>query len=206
MKSYPLPVVLAAVLTLSATSVLAQDAAWKNSYQLEASGKYYEAIAAINHVPANGPDAELKALRRGWLYYLPGSFNESIREYRLAIERNRRSVDARIGVTLPLLAQKRWREAAQNAKAALELAPNNFTALLRLAMALEGQQDWEGMAQTATLMAASYPSEVSAYVYLARANVSLARQGDAIAAYTAVLVRDPSNLEAKTWLGKSAAK
>jgi len=202
MKWYPLLAALSAVLTLSATSVLAQDAAWQNSYQLEAAGKYYEAIAAIDHVPANGPDAEMKTLRRGWLYYLPGSFNESIREYRLAIERNSRSVDARVGITLPLLALKRWREAAQNARIALELAPNNFTALLRLAMALEGQHEWGAMAQTAAIMVASYPSEVTAYVYLARANVSLNQRDDAIAAYTAVLVRDPGNLEAKNYLGK----
>jgi tetratricopeptide (TPR) repeat protein len=199
MKRYPLRATLSTLLTLLATSVLAQDDAWQTSYQLEAAGKYYEAIAAIDHVPANGPDAELKALRRGWLYYLPGSFNESIREYRLAIERNSKSVDARVGITLPLLAQKRWRDAAQNARIALQLAPNNYTALLRLAMALEGQREWEEMA---AIMIASYPSEATPYVYLARASVSLKKRDDAIAAYTAVLVRAPGNLEAKNYLGK----
>ena len=87
----------------------AQQALWQNSYTLETAGKYVEAISAIDAIPANGPDAELKLLRRGWLYYLPGSFNESIREYRLAIERNSKSIDARLGLTLPLLAAKRWR-------------------------------------------------------------------------------------------------
>jgi tetratricopeptide (TPR) repeat protein len=202
MKSRPLIAILAALLTLSATSVLAQDAAWQNSYQLEAAGKYYEAITALDHVPANGPDAELKALRRGWLFYLPGSFNESIREYRLAIEHNSHSIDARLGVTLPLLALKRWRDAAQNAKIALDLAPNNYTALLRLTVALEGQHEWDDMAKTAAVMVASYPSDATAYVYLARAKVALLQRDDAIAAYSAVLVRAPGNLEAKNYLEK----
>lgn len=202
MKWYPLLAALSALLILSATPAHAQNAAWQNSYQLEAAGKYYAAIAAIDNVPVNGPDAELKTLRRGWLYYLPGNFNESIREYRLAIDRNSRSVDARLGVTLPLLAQKRWRDAAQNARAALELAPNNYTALLRLAMALEGQREWEAMAKTAAIMVASYPSDATAYVYLARANVWLYNRDDAVAAYTAVLVRDPGHLEAKAYLEK----
>ena len=202
MKWFPLLSALSVLLVLPAAPAQAQDDVWQNSYQLEAAGKYYDAIAAIDRVPANAPDAELKTLRRGWLYYLSGSPNESIREYRLAIERNSRSVDARVGITLPLLALKRWREAAQNARIALELAPNNYTALLRLAMALEGQHEWVTMAQTAATMVASYPSEVAAYVYLAHANVALKKRDDAIAAYTAVLVRDQGNLEARNYLGK----
>jgi len=193
---------VAVLLALASAPVLAQDPAWQNSYQLAAAGKYYEAIAALDRVPANGPDAELKTLRRGWLYYLSGSYNESVREYRLAIERNSRSVDARIGVTLPLLALKRWREAALNAGIALELAPNNYTALLRLTLAQEGQQEWNDMAKTAAIMVAGYPSEAIPYVYLARANVALNQRSDAIAAYTAVLVRNPDNAEAKAYLEK----
>lgn len=187
-------------MTLSSMSVQAQEEAWKSSYKLEAAGKYTEAIAAIDPVPANGPAAELKTLRRGWLYYLLGNFNESIREYRYAGERNGESVDARLGVTLPLLAQKRWREAEQNAREALKLAPNNYTGLLRLTVALEGQRDWEKMAKTAISMTASYPSDATAYVYLARAYAWLSKRNEAIAAYNAVLARYPGHLEAKTYI------
>ena len=193
---------LAVLLALASAPAQAQDSAWQNSYQLAADGKYYEAIIALDRVPANGPDAELKTLRRGWLYYLSGSYNESIREYRLAIERNSRSVDARIGVTLPLLALKRWREAALNARSALDLAPNNYTALLRLTLAQEGLQQWNDMARTTAIMIASYPSEAIPYAYLARAKVALGQRSDAIAAYTAVLVRNPDNPEAKAYLEK----
>ena len=190
------------MLSLSATMANAQDASWQKSYQLEAAGKYNEAIVAIDQVPANGPDAELKLLRRGYLYYMPGNFNESIREYRLAIERNSKSVDARLGVLLPLLGQQRWREAEQNARAALELVPNNYTALLRLTLALEGQRDWERMLKTATSLAAAYPTDATAYVYLARAHAWLNHRAEAVAAYAAVMVRYPGHLEAKAYLEK----
>jgi tetratricopeptide (TPR) repeat protein len=151
-------------------------------------------------VPANSADAELKSLRRGWLFYLQGNFNESIREYRFASERNSKSIDARLGVTLPLLAQKRWREAEQNAHETLEFAPNNYTALLRLTVAQEGQRDWAGMLKSAEAMVASYPSDATAYVYLARAHAWLLKRAEAVAAYRAVLARYPGHLEATAYI------
>jgi tetratricopeptide (TPR) repeat protein len=202
MKIRALLAVLTTALTLSTTSVLAQEALWKNSYQLETAGKYSEAMAAIDPVAANSPDAELKAMRRGWLYYLLGSFNDAIREYRLAIDRNGRSIDARLGVILPLMAQKRWREAEQSAQAVLDMAPNNYTALLRLCIAQEGLHDWTAMAKTAATLVASYPSDSSAYVYLARANAWQLKREQAVAAYTAVLSRYPGHLEARAYLEK----
>lgn len=202
MKHIPLLASLMAVFALAGTPVWAQEAAWQSSYQLEAAGKYSDAVAAIDYVPVNGPDAELRLLRRGWLYYLPGKFDESIREYRLAIERNSRSVDGRLGVTLPLLAAKRWREAEQAARAALDIAPNNYTALVRLAVAQEGSQDWQGMAKTAAVLVSAYTTDATAYVYLARANAWLGKRTEALAAYNAVLARYPGHLEAKAYLDK----
>jgi tetratricopeptide (TPR) repeat protein len=202
MKIRSLITAIATTWVLVSPAVHAQESAWQNSYQLETAGKYTESLAAMDVIPANGSDAELKLLRRGWLYYLPGRFDESIREYRLAIERNPKSMDARLGLTLPLLAAKRWREAEQAAQAALNLAPNNYTAMLRLVIALEAQQDWNIMLKIATSMVASYPTDASAYVYLARANAWLGKRDEAVAAYTAALSRYPGHLEAKAYLAK----
>lgn len=192
----------AAVIALSAFSATAQEAAWQNSYSLEAAGKYAEAITALDGVSVNGPEAELKLIRRGWLFYLPGRFDESIREYRLAMERNSRSVDARLGVTLPLLAAKRWREAEQSARTALEMAPGNYTALVRLAVAQEGLRDWQAMAKTGATLVSLYNSDATAHVYMARANAWLGKRDDALASYSAVLARYPGHLEAKAYLDK----
>ncbi|NOQ36289.1 MAG: tetratricopeptide repeat protein [Methylococcaceae bacterium] len=180
-------------------SAKAQEADWQRSYQLESYGKYSEAIAAIDVIEPKSHDGELKAIRRGWLFYLLTSYNESIREYRLAIERNNNSVDAHLGLLLPLLAQQRWREAELGANNALKLAPNNYLALLRLAIAQEGQRNWEGMHKTATQLVSAYPTDTSAYVYLARANLWLNNKKAATIAYKAVLSRYPDHLEAKTY-------
>ena len=189
-------------LSLLAHGAFAQETVWQSSYKSEAAGKYSEAISALDQITVNEPDAELKTLRRGWLFYLQGQHNESIREYRIAMERNGKSIEARLGVLLPLLAQKRWREAEQSARAVLDMAPNNYLALLRLAVAQEGQTDWDGMMKTATTLVSMYPSDASAYVYLGRAAVGLNRRGAAIAAYTAVLSRYPGHSEATAFFEK----
>ncbi len=194
---------LLATLTLSlAASAYAQETAWQQSYSLEAAGKYTEAMAAIEGIPANGPEAELKLLRRGWLYYLPGRFDESIREYRLAIGKNSRSVDARLAVILPLLAAKRWAEAEKAARAALEVAPNNYTALLRMVIAQEAQKNWENMYTTAKNMSEAYPTDSTALVYLARSLAWKNKTAEAKAAYNSVLGRYPGHLEAKAYIEK----
>jgi len=200
MKLYPAFIALFTLFYLSSPPALAEDSAWKSSYNLETAGKYKEAIAAINLIPANGPDAELKTLRRGWLYYKLGQYNESIREYRYAIERNNQSIDGRLGVMLPLLAQARWREAELSARALLAIAPNNYTGLLRLTLALEGQKNWLEMEKVATAMVVGYPTDATSYVYLARAYAWLNKHMEAVAAYTAVLVRYPGHKEATAYI------
>lgn len=199
---FPAALALGAALALQTLPARAQESVWQNSYQLESAGKYTEALNAIDSVAANGADAELKLLRRGWLYYLPGRFDESIREYRLAIERNPKSIDARLGLTLPLLAAKRWREAEQAARAVLEIVPNSYAGQVRLVTAQEGQQDWAGMLKTANSLVTSFPSDATAFVYLARANAWLGKRSDAVAAYQAVLARYPGHLEAKAYIEK----
>lgn len=202
MKSRFMQLLLVPVLAFFAVAANAQEAAWQSSYQFETAGKYNEAIAALDPVPANGTEAELKTLRRGWLYYLQGSYSDSIREYRLATERNSRSIDARLGVSLPLLAQKRWREAEQSARAVLDLSPNNYTGLLRLVIALEGQRDWAPMAKAAASITSSYPSDATGFVYLARAYAWQEKRAEAVAAYQAVMIRYPGHAEAKAYIEK----
>lgn len=193
---------LAAALTLPVASSWAENAVWQNSYMLESSGKYAEAMVAIDAIAANGPDAELKTLRRGWLLYLQGRYDESIREYGFAIQRNNQSLDARLGITLPQLALKRWSDAEKNARSALQIASNHYTALLRLTLALEGEKNWDEMAKVAAKLVSAYPTDASAYVYLARAKAWQGKTDEAAAGYAAVLARYPGHLEAKAYLEK----
>jgi tetratricopeptide (TPR) repeat protein len=178
------------------------EAAWTSSYSLEANKKYADALAALNAIPASGDDAQLLLLRQGWLTYLQGQYSESVQHYQAAMQQNPKSLDAALGVTLPLLAQQRWQEAAVHAKEVLNASPNQYTASLRLIVAEEGAKDWSSMKKHAEELTEHYPTDTSAFVYLARAYAWLGDKEAAKKAYTEALSRMPKHYEATAYLAK----
>lgn len=176
------------------------ESAWSKSYQLEAAHQYAGSLAALDELRVNGVDTELLMLRRGWLNYQLGQYNDSADWYKRALERNSESMDALLGLTLPLLAQQRWREAALYAQQALQLSRHDYTATLRLIVAEEGMRDWQSMKKHAEILAEYYPSDATALVYLARANVWLGNASEARKVYCDVLTRSPGHLQATAYL------
>ena len=177
---------------------------WETSYQLEAAGKYAEAEEVIRPLRTKSLHQELAVQRTAWLKYLQGDYNDAIDEYRIAMRLNPVSIDARLGLSLPLMAQKRWREATHHLKVViLALAPWNYTAHIRLLKVEEAQQLWETMGRHAYNLSKHYPSDVTALVYLARAYAWQARKKEAKEAYIQVLARFPHHLEANQYLGNN---
>ncbi len=173
---------------------------WRESYTLEAAGKYAPAGSVLDVVQSSSPDYDFVLMRRGWLNYLQGKHNDAIRDYNLALTANPKSVEALLGITLPLMAQQRWREAAMAAKKVLAVSPWDYTAHVRLMVCEEGEKKWQDLAQHAGEFSARFPSDATALVYLARAEAWLGNVKRAQAAYTRVLARLPTHVEAQTYL------
>lgn len=180
-------------------SALAQSP-WAESYRHEAAGNFSAALEALQPIVTSDPRHELAVLRMAWLKYLNGDYNASIRDYRRALELNPASLEAALGLSLPLLAQQRWREAAAAAQQVLAIAPWNYYAHLRLLVAEEGLQQWRTLAEHATELAARYPSDATALVYLARARAWQSNRAAAHSAYERVLERIPDHQEAIAYL------
>jgi tetratricopeptide (TPR) repeat protein len=192
-------------LWLGAPVALAQGS-WAESYQFESLGQYGLAIQALEPIVDADPNHEFAILRSAWLKYLNGDYNASIRDYRRAVELNDQSLEAQLGLTLPLLAQRRWREAAGAAQEVLTVAPWNYYAHLRLMVAEEGLSQWRTLAAHAREVAAHYPSDATLLVYLARAE---ARQGNAeiaLRVFADVLERIPSHEEALAFVARNASR
>ncbi len=175
---------------------------WRKSYSLEANGKYAAAAAVIEPMASRGEDAEFAILRLGWLHYLAGEFNDSIRAYRTALEHNPRSIDARLGIALPLMAQQRWREAMRYLKQVTDDSPFHYLANLRLLACEEGLRQWEHLAAHAQSLHERYPADATILVYLARARAWQGKHDLARQAYRSVLHRAPGNLEARRYLNQ----
>ncbi len=171
---------------------------WEKSYQLALAGKYEQAASVIETMADSGN--EFAVLRYAYLLYLQGENADSISYYSKAIDLNPDSIDAKLGITLPLIAQKRWRQVKSYSLQVLRMSHWNYTAHVRLMIAEEGLRKWDSLAEHAAQLAKAYPSDATALVYLARAQ---AWQGDvaaAKAAYRKVLVRVPGHIEASAYL------
>jgi tetratricopeptide (TPR) repeat protein len=191
------------MMLLSVVPAWAGSEEWSLSYSFEAKGNYAKAIQALSPVIEDAPEHEFARLRIAWLKYLNRDYNASVRDYQRALEINKQSLDAMLGVTLPLLAQGRWREAEKAAEAVIAIAPSNYYAHLRLLVATEGQAMWDALADRAHALAARYPSDATAFVYLARAEARRGNAEAAIDAYRAVLERAPAHTEAAAYIAGS---
>lgn len=186
------------IASLSLTAA-AQGDPWSESYRLEFLGKPLDAATTIEgHVRGN----EFAQLRHAWLLYSAGRFEDSAAGYRRAQQMNPNSLDALLGLTLPLMAQWKWKEAADVARMAQRQSPGNYTAGLRLIVIAEALKQWKVMAEEATALVQRYPSDATAWVYLGRGEAASGNPGKAAEAYRRVLQIAPGHLEATAFLGR----
>lgn len=175
---------------------------WEKSYTLETQKKYAEAANVIKPILDKSPDNQLALLRMGWLNYLQAKYNVSIDYYQKAIKVNPDSIDAKLGMTLPLMAQLRWKEAAVYANQVISISTWGYLAHIRLMTCESGLTQWETLEKHASEFVKRYPSDISGYLFLARAQAMLGKTNLAIQNYQETLDRSPTNLEAIKFLQK----
>ncbi len=187
-----------AILLMLSFSCFAEESVWKESYQLEAKANYQQAASKLSSLLES--NNEYAILRYAYLNYMQGEFNDAIHYYKKAIELNPASIDAKLGITLPLMAQKRWRQVKLYTHQVLTLSHWNYTAHVRLMIAEEGQRQWTTLAGHAAQLSKAYPSDTTALVYLARAYAWQDNKADAKKIYNDVLIRVPGHYEATAYL------
>lgn len=181
---------------INSTLVCAEADPWKESHQMEQVFQYDSAINALNNISTAN---ELVHLRRGWLNYLKGSYSKSIEHYKKAMNLNSLSLDARLGIILPLLEQQRWHEAASHANKVLEIAPWNYYAHIRLMQTEQALQEWKKLLTHSDAVHRRYPSDASVLVYMARASYKLGNKKQAREFYNKVNELIPGHFEASSY-------
>ncbi len=183
----------------------ARPGEWAKSYRLETYGQYAQAAGVMESLIAQGEERAFALLRLGWLNYLQGNHHDAIRNYQRALEINPQSFTARLGITLPLMAQRRWLEVKAQAEWLIARSPWHPTAHKRLLAAEQGLRSWRSLAKHAQDLSAHYPDDADALIYLARARAWLGEPEKAREAYVRLLRRYPENIEAKRYLKGTAA-
>lgn len=185
---------------LVASGALAQTDPWAESYRLEAAGKYADAQALIEPLATRQPPNEFAALRVGWLLYLQARHAESEKQYRRAADAYPRSLEARLGLMLPLMAQSKWQDAIRAGREVLAASPWQYTAHARLMVCEEATSRWDDLAKRGAEVSARYPSDANALVYWARAESALGNSHKARTLFQQVLERIPGHTEATRYL------
>jgi len=173
---------------------------WTDSYKLEAKGNFSAAAAVLKPFLTKKPINEFALLRHAWLNYSSRNYNDAIRDYQQALTLNPNSLDARLGLILPMMAQGRWREAALHATKVLDVAPWQYYAHIRLMACEEAMQQWNILENHASKVAERYPSDATIQVYLARAYISTGKTERALASYKRVKEMIPEHIEAIRFL------
>ncbi|MCB9763173.1 MAG: tetratricopeptide repeat protein [Alphaproteobacteria bacterium] len=190
---------LAAALSAPAAATEVPDL-YQQSYALETAYNYDRALKQLDGIALQGADAYLVPLRQGWLLYLLGRYDDSVAAYRKAMAADKSGVEARLGVTLPLMALRRWSEAEAECKEVLKIAPGNYLAMSRMAYVLYNSgRHAEAEAAYAALIKL-YPSDVEMRTGLGWAQIKQGKTAEAKKNLEYVLHLVPDHASAKEGL------
>ncbi len=170
------------------------------SYQYEKTGDYENAIKALMFVYNEYPDGYTVNLRLGWLYYLMKKYANSVFHYKKAIKAAPYSVEAKLGYTLPLLAQKKFSEVESICYQIINTDFYNYYGNLRLSYALRMEKKYETAIKIAQKMLALYPTDVNFLIEIALSKFSLGKKEEAKKIFLDVLILDPENITAREYL------
>jgi tetratricopeptide (TPR) repeat protein len=170
---------------------------YRQSYRLEAEGKAAPALSAMESIKSKAGASYFVSARIAWLSYLSGRYDESVNAYRAAAKLKPNAIEPKLGVTLPLLAQQKWRDLEKACRDVLKLDPRNAVARARLAHAHYASGNYPDAAVVYRQLVEDYPADLNNQTGLAWAMARMGRIAEAKKLFAAVLEVSPDNLNAK---------
>ena len=166
---------------------------YRQSYRLEAKHKYAVALAAMRKIQGHVGETYFVVARVAWLSHLAGSYAASEAAYRKAIKMAPKAIEPRVGLTLPLLAQKKWRDLERASRDALTVDPLNETARARLAHAHYMVKNYPDSATVYRGLVEQYPANLNYQTGLGWALARMGRVKEGKEMFRAVLAVSPDN-------------
>lgn len=194
------------LLLLSATMMLAGPVSaaessserYQESYALEAAYSYQRALEKLDGISPTGADAWLLPLRKGWLLYLLGRYEESVSAYDQAVKAALPgSLEATLGRTLPLMALRRWAEAERDCRLVMKASPGSYTAQSRLAYVLYNSGKYAEAGVEYSALVTAWPSDVEMRAGLGWALLKQGKSTEAKEQFNLVLYLVPDHSSAR---------
>jgi len=174
---------------------------YRASRDYERMQDYHAAIVALAPVSKRDGRGYVVNLRLGWLHYLSGDYAAAEGHYKAAIRTSSDSIEAKLGYTLPLLAQANYQRVEFVTKQILRADRRNYYGSLRLAFALRMQGKYSSAEKVVRRMLRLYPTDVSFLTELAFAKIAQGHGSSAKVVFGNILKLDPYNVIAKHQLG-----
>ncbi len=189
------------LLLLSFTALNAQDnviKAFEDSYKLEKEGKYEDALAALKSVYQE-KSYEIN-LRLGYLAYLSGKFTESIAYYNNAVNKYPLSVEARLGLVLPLSAMGNWNQIIDHYNKILEIDPKNSLVNYRLGVIYYERKQYDKAESYLKKVINLYPFDHDTLLMLGWVKLQQGNYSQAKLLFNKALMANPADASAKQGL------
>jgi len=179
---------------------------FQESYDQEAMGHDQQALAALDKLSPDKNGSYVAYLRKGWLQYRLGKNGPAIEAYSKAITLAPKAIEPRLGILLPMLAEKQWVAAEKNAREILKLDPENYLATLRLAFALYSQNKFAESQPLYQKLVDGYPGDAEARSGLGWTFLKQGKTKEAAVVFRALLGFAPKNALGQQGLAAAGAK
>lgn len=196
--------VLSAAVSLSPGAAQANDqkiaALFEASFADEVKGTLDSSINAVLNILRLEPNSYIANYRAGWLYYIRGKYDQSIKFYQRAASLQPGALEARLALMLPMMASKYWPQAEALGKELLVLAPMNYLAGSRLAYIYFSQGKYAAAEAQYKKVLSAFPSELEMMLGLGWTYLKQGRKREAKRMFEQVLRVRRHNLNAKAGL------
>jgi tetratricopeptide (TPR) repeat protein len=174
------------------------------SFGLEAMGNYRGALGATQRILKQDDKNYTAVLRLAWLQYKLGKYDESIAQYRRAVDLAPGSIEPKLGILLPYAAASSWPEVEKYAKEVLAAAPGDATATSRLAWAMYSQGRYAEALKLYKKVLDLYPTDQEMQLGMGWTLIKMGRGKEARGYFERVLV--VRQYDARALEGLAAAK
>jgi tetratricopeptide (TPR) repeat protein len=192
--------------TISTTWGKSIPAIYQQSYDEEAKGKYQEAIFVLMQAGQAGDNSYLYHLRLGWLQYLAMKYPDSVNSYRKAAILNKDSIEAKLGLMLPLMAQGKWSDAEKVAREILSLDKLSYLANGRLAYIHYNLKQYKEAEAYYRNVLLHYPGDIEMQVGLAWSLLKQDKKEAAEKVFSEILRYVPNHISANAGMKLAKGK
>ena len=171
----------------------------RQSYRYESNGKYQQALKAMAGM-SEVQSSYFLTLRRGWLLYLTGQYADSASAYTTAAKKAPKSIEPLLGKMLPLMALRRWKDAATVGQKIIKSAPKNYLANSRIAWCDYNLGRFAEAKTRYQNLLALYPADVEMRAGYGWALLKQGQKPQAKQQFNAVLAISPDHASARAGL------